>query len=266
MNSKPHKHKAALITGASEGIGYELAGIMAADGWDLILTARREEILQDLAKDLREKHGIEVFVIPCDLSKPDATDDLFRKVHEFKPCVNALINNAGFGMIGYFKDADSDRINEMLNLNIISLVSLTRLFIPEMTRKGMGWIMNVGSVAGFVPAPYFATYSASKAFVNNFSDALACELDGTGITVTCLAPGPTRTGFGRVAGYKKAKREQPGALDAYPVAKLGYDGMLQGKRMVITGGFNQGLVRIIKLLPRQTVVNLTGSVMKKRIP
>jgi len=169
-------------------------------------------------------------------------------------------------MIGDFKDADPDVVNEMLNLNIISLTRLTSLFIPEMIRKGLGWIMNVGSVAGFVPAPYFAAYSASKAFVNNFSDALAGELDGSGITVTCLSPGPTRTGFGRVAGYKKTNRERPGALDAYPVAKIGYDGMLQGKRMVISGGFNRATVRALKFLPRELITNLTGSVMKKRIP
>lgn len=266
MNTKQHQHKTALITGASEGIGYELAGIMASDGWDLILTARREEILQKLAEEIRIKHGVETFVIPCDLSKADALDELFRKVHEFRPSIHALINNAGFGMIGDFKDSDPDRTFDMLQLNIISLTRLTSLFIPEMIRKGMGWIMNVGSVAGFVPAPYFAVYSATKAYVNNFSDALACELEGTGITVTCLVPGPTRTGFGRVAGYKKSDQKRLGALDAYPVAKIGYDGMLQGKRMVVSGGVNRALVRAMKLLPRQTLTNLTGLVMKRRIP
>ena len=262
--SKSNRHRTVLITGASEGIGYELARLMAAEGWNLILTARREKLLKGLADDLTDKYDIVAHVIPLDLSQAKAPDELYRKTHESGLSIDALINNAGFGMVGDFQEADTERVIAMLQLNIVSLTRLTKLFLPDFLSKGNGWIMNVGSVAGFFSMPLFAVYAASKAYVLLFSEALSTELKGTGITVTCLAPGPTRTGFGLVAGYKRPDRNEPVTMNATTVARLGYEGMMADKRLVITGGINRLLCSFTRLIPRGMAQNTAYKVMKKR--
>lgn len=253
--------RTALVTGASEGIGRELAKLMASDGWNLILTARREKLMKDLAQEL----DTDVKIIPADLSDPAQPSKLFEKVQSWGVTVDALVNNAGFGMVGAFHRSDPERVMNLLKVNVASLTNLTHLFLPGMIERGSGRIMNVASVAGFLPMPYFTVYAASKAFVVNFSVALDLETRGSGVTITCLCPGPTPTGFGRVAGYPSSGRSQPGTLSAERVALLGYRGMMKGKRTVIPGGLNRFFASGSQLFPTSLVVRIAKRIMQKRL-
>ncbi|MCF7810762.1 SDR family oxidoreductase [bacterium] len=257
-------HGTALITGASEGIGLELAGIMAADGWNLVLVARREKILNNLAKDLSNKHSVQIEVIAADLNDNNAAQRIFDKIRKRNIKVNALINNAGFGYYGRFKDQDIDRIINLIEVNISSLVRLSHLFSADMVEQGRGRIMNVSSVVGFFPVPFFTVYAASKAFVLSFSQSLSKELKGTGVTVTCLCPGSTKTGFATAAGAKHIEKGFQNQMDSFSVARLGYAGMMNGKTLVVTGLMNKLMTGMTRFLPRNLVISGAESVMKKR--
>jgi len=263
-NSTLPPARTALITGASEGIGYELARLMGSEGWNLILTARREAPMRALADSLQSQNAIRVEVIPLDLAKLGAPQELFELVQSKNFTVNALINNAGFGLIGPFLKHDYARIEQLMLLNISALTALTRLFLPGMRERRWGRILNVGSVAGFGPMPWFAVYAASKAFVRSFSEALSLELAGTGITVTCLSPGPTRTGFSRTAGYPQPDRLQWGTMEVGPVARQAYDGMMAGRRQVIPGAANRILSLLMTKLPVYLTIRAAKKVMEKR--
>lgn len=264
---KGQSHKGtALITGASEGIGWELAKIMAADGWDLMLTARREELLQALAEELSGKHDIKAYVYAKDLSDPSGAKSLFDHSHRLGITIYSLVNNAGFGIRGSLNDNDPDRVSELLQLNVVSLTIITRLFLPEMIERGQGRIMNVGSIAGLLPMPLFAVYAASKAYVRSFTEALAIEIEGTGVTATLLAPGPTSTGFGRVAGYSATSTPEHLRLSAKQVASLGYGAMMAGKPAVITGKINKFIAKISTSMPRRATAKMAMRAMRKRIP
>ncbi len=259
------KNKIALITGASEGIGRELADIMASDGWNVILTARRQEVLDEFAVSLNQRYGVQTWAIAADLSQPDAVEFLRDKIRELGLTIDALINNAGFGLYGSFKDENTERIDALLQLNITALTKLTYTFLPDMTAKGIGWIMNVASTAGLVSMPYLAVYGASKAYVLSFTEALAAELEGSGVIVSCLAPGSTRTNFFNAAGFKDTGKYQIQMMDARPVARLGYDGMLQNKRLVLTGAISKSVPYLTRLLPRKTIADLMAAYTKKRL-
>ncbi len=265
MAQTHNKKRTALITGASEGIGLELAKLMAAEGWDLVVTARRENLLNELAEKIRTHHKSDVHVIPGDLSDHEEPDKLYNQVVERGVLIDALINNAGFGMVGLFKDADQERVKDMLNVNMVSLTRLTSLFLPDLLRKGLAWILNVSSIAGFISMPYFAAYAASKAYVISFSEALSSELEGTGVSVSCLCPGPTKTGFGRVAGYNRPNRYEPGTLDARTVARQGYEAMMAGKRIVTTGPLGTVAQASARFLPRKLAADVSGKVMSMRM-
>lgn len=258
--------KYALITGASTGIGCELARVMASDGWNLILVARREHLLEKLAEELRRRNGTESLIFGKDLSLPDSADDLYAAIEAQGLSIDALINNAGFGDVGEFIRSDYEKVGKMISLNVLTLTKLTHLYLPTLVNKGMGWILNVGSIAGTIPLPYFAAYSGSKAYVNFFSQALAAELEGTGVHVSCLAPGPTReTDFAKVAGYKNPNKDkEPGTIDAHTCALAGYNGMLQGKRMIITGPFSKLPGLFYRFLPHDSLVDIARTVMMKR--
>ncbi len=258
-------NRTALITGASEGIGLELARIMSSKGWNLILTARREKLLNELAEDLKLHGKIQVDVIPCDLGVQSGPTNLYKEILKRGLSIDALINNAGFGKVGDFKSGDLSRIEEMIQLNITSMTILTHLFIQDMSRKNKGRVMNVGSVAGFMSMPYITVYAATKAFVLSFSEGLARELEGSGITVTCLTPGPTKTGFGREAGYKHPNNRRVYSHDAAGVAKIGYEGMMKGKFLVIPGGKEKLIAALPRLLPRKLITAIAGKSMSKRI-
>jgi uncharacterized protein len=242
----------ALITGASGGIGLELARLFAADGHDLVLVARREDRLRALAEEL-ERAGVEVTVLACDLSRADAPAWLFAELEAREIELGYLVNNAGFGSIGAFWQLDRARELEMIDLNIRALVELTHLALPGMIERGFGRVLNIGSTAGFQPGPRMATYYASKAFVNHFTEAIAHELRGTGVTATVHCPGPTITEFGEVAGNGKTLLFRAGAATAEAVARDAYQAMHAGKVMRVHGLRNAMLTVVVQLSPRRWV-------------
>lgn len=238
---------------------------MASDGWDMVVTARRENLLNNLADELRKKHRCRVTVIPKDLSLPGNADELFREVGEMGIAIDALVNNAGFGRLERFVDSEEDVLVSMMNLNIVSLTRLTRLFLPGMIERRSGWIMNVGSVAGFMPLPIFGVYAATKAYVLLFTEALDAELKGTGVSATCLAPGPTKTGFGKVAGRRNPEKAEFMSMTPDHVARLGYRGMMARKRLVVTGVFNRMMTFSPRFLPRKLLARAAFKVLERRI-
>src|SRR2546423_6004428 len=192
----------ALITGASSGIGLDLARLVAADGNNVVLVARSGDKLAELAAELESKHHIRAFVAPIDLADPGAPEELYHVLEEQGIAIDILINNAGFGTHGPFAEADLAAQMQMLQVNVAALTQLTWLFLQPMIRRKQGRIMNVASTAAFQPGPFMAVYYASKAYLLSFSEALANELHGTGVTVTTLCPGPTITGFQHRAGLE----------------------------------------------------------------
>ncbi len=242
----------ALITGASGGLGFDLATLMAKEGNNLILVARNREKLEQRAQELRS-YGVEIDCIVSDLSKPESVEKLYKAVKTLGRQVDFLINNAGVGLFGKFTETDMKQELEMLYLNINSLTHLTKLVLPDMTARGKGKIMNVASTAAFQPGPLMAVYYASKAYVLSFSEGIENELKGTGVTVSALCPGPTRTDFSSRANLGKSKLFDGGTMDSMTVAKAGYDGFMKGKSIIIPGAQNKILAKSIRLMPRKLV-------------
>lgn len=244
----------ALITGASSGIGLELARVFAAEGADVLLAARSVEKLEVLAKELREAHGISVAVFPIDLSVQGAAQALYDQVNSAGREVDHLVNNAGFGTSGAFAQADWAAEAAMLNLNVVALTQLTRLFLTDMLARGSGRILNVASTAAFQPGPFMAVYFATKAYVLSFSEAVAAEVAGTGVTVTALCPGPTASGFSDRANMAGSRlfshRKLPTSAE---VARFGYQAMHNGKRVAVHGLLNKVMVFAVRIAPRRTV-------------
>jgi uncharacterized protein len=231
--------KTALITGASAGLGLELAQLFAADKHDVVLVARRRDQLEALATRLAAECGVVAGVISADLADGGApqriVDELARRGLE----IEFLVNNAGFGTSGPFVDRDLLRELAMVQVNVASLIHLTRLLLPPMVARRSGRILNLGSTAGFVPGPFMSVYYATKAFVNSFTEALAFELRGTGVTATVSCPGATATEFGKVAGSDRSRLFQLGAMEASAVAAHAYRAMMAGKTMAIPGVRNK---------------------------
>ncbi len=226
--------KLALITGASSGIGAELARIHASHGGDLIITARRQKELEQLKADLESRHGCKVHVVVKDLAEPDAPQAIYNELGSQGMRIDYLMNNAGFGYYGLFYQQDWMRNEAMIQVNILALMALTRLFLPEMVARRNGRILNVASMAGFLPGPLQAVYYATKAFVLSFSEAIANELAGTGVTVTALCPGPVETEFARQAGTQDVQGFARMA-SARGVARAGYNAMLRGRTLIVPG-------------------------------
>jgi uncharacterized protein len=235
-----------LITGATAGIGYELAKLFAADNFNLVLVARDEVRLKNVATELRNAHKIEAIVLPKDLSNNSAPQEIFETLRDTP--VSVLVNNAGFGSQGPFIDEKLELSLKMMGVNMDTLVELTRLFLPPMLFRRQGRILNVGSTAGFQPGPFTNIYYATKAFVFSFSVALAEELAGTGITVTTLCPGFTKTEFHQRAGMERSSRWLP-MMSAHEVARIGYRGLMSGKRIVIPGWRNKITAAVSRRLP-----------------
>jgi short-subunit dehydrogenase len=227
--------KTALVTGASVGLGRELAHLFAADGHDVVLVARRREPLEDLATQLAAERGVVARVISEDLADPAAPERILYELQRNNVEVDFLVNNAGFGTSGPFFDSDLVRELAMVQVNVTSLVYLTRLFLPDMVARKSGRILNLGSTAGFQPGPFMAVYYASKAFVNSFTEALSFELKGTGVTATVCCPGATDTEFSKVAGTSDSRLFRMGATSASFVARHAYRAMMSGKRMSLPG-------------------------------
>lgn len=239
-----------LITGASSGIGRELARCFAADQSHLILVARTTAALQSLAEELRREHGIQALVLTADLSRPESPARVFRELQQAGLAVDVLVNNAGFGAIGTFAEWPLPRQLEMIQVNVAALTELTGLFLPGMLERKRGGVLNVGSVAGFVPGPGMAVYFATKAYVLSFSEALAEELAGTGVTVTALCPGPTATEFGRVARGPKERQFKSPKMTAAVVARCGYRAFRRGRVLCVPGLRNHLLIQLVRLTPR----------------
>jgi len=242
--------RAALITGASSGIGYELALLFARDGFDCILVARGHDKLNELAARLESEFRVKTLVLSKDLSKPNAVNEIYEETTAAGLAVNVLVNNAGFGVFGLFAEIDLEAEIQMLQVNVTALTSLTKLFLPAMLERREGRILNVASTAGFAIGPLMAVYYASKAYVLSFSEALANELKGTGVTVTTLAPGPTRTGFQQRGAMEDSRLFQGQIADAKSVALAGYRGLMAGKPLVIPGIRNKLIPLVARLSPR----------------
>ncbi|MDR0767293.1 MAG: SDR family oxidoreductase [Methanosarcinales archaeon] len=228
--------KTALITGASSGIGYEYSKIFASHGYDLVLVARNEEKLKAVKAELEGQHDISAFVIAKDLSQKDAAQEIFEQTEHEGIEVNVLVNDAGFGDYGRYADADWKKQYDMVQVNVLALMQLTKLFLPQMLQRKEGKILNMASIAAFSTGPYMSVYYASKSFVLSFSDSLATELKGSGVTVTAVCPGPTDTGFEKVAGsgtrklFDTTKRATPDK-----VALFAYRAMMRGTIIAIPG-------------------------------
>jgi short-subunit dehydrogenase len=254
----------ALVTGASAGIGRELARRFARGQHDLILTARRTDELHALAEELR-KVGATVHVIPADLSDPAEPRRLFDEVVARGLTVDVLVNNAGFGVYGPFVDADRERLLAMVQVNVLALTDLTRLFVQGMVARGRGRVLNVASTAAFQPGPLMAGYYATKSFVLSLSEALAHELRGTGVTVTCLCPGPTRTEFASVAAAEGATLyDNPNVMTAAPVADTGFWATMRGKRVVIPGLLNRIGAFATRFAPRSLLMHIVERIQSRR--
>lgn len=254
----------ALVTGASSGIGLALARILAEHGHDLVLVARREDKLVQLGEELARSDGINYRVIAADLAGPRASEEVVARLSSLAVRVDVLVNNAGFGLHGPFAQAPLDAQLDMVQVNIVALTALTGLLLPSMVARRAGRILNVASTAAFQPGPMMAVYYATKAYVLSFSEALANELAGTGVTVTALCPGPTRSEFQATARMQSARLVRMMKLpEAHSVALAGYEGLMRGRRIVIPGWTNRLGAQLVRLAPRAWV---TGVVRRLHEP
>jgi short-subunit dehydrogenase len=245
--------KTALVTGASAGLGAELARLFASDKHDVVLVARRRDKLEALALQIAEKYGVQAHVLPEDLTDREAPERIVAELARRKLAIEFLVNNAGFGTNGAFAELDVRRELEMVQVNVTALVHLTRLLLPTMIANRSGRILNLGSTAGFQPGPFMAGYYASKAFVNSFTEALAYELRGTGVTATVSCPGATATEFAVVAGTDKSALFKAGTMGAGAVAAHAYRGMMRGDTMAIPGFRNKLGLQSLRFAPRAIV-------------
>lgn len=256
--------KTALITGASGGIGYELAKLFARDHYNLVLVARSADKLNQVAGELQGQFGIAVKTIALDLAAGPAAKSLFDQVQGEGVVVDVLVNNAGFGGFGEFAEMAEEEILGQIQLNITALTQLTRLFLPAMGARHSGKIMNVASTAAFQPGPLMAVYYATKAYVLSFSEALANEVAGSGVVVSCFCPGATDTGFQKRAGMENSRLfKKIGAMNAETVAKDGYRGLMSGKTLVISGVQNWLVAESVRFAPRKWVTAISRWVAEK---
>jgi hypothetical protein len=259
--------KNALVTGATAGIGYEFAELLAEKGYGLALVARDRDRLAERAKTLEARHKIQVIPLAKDLADPASAPDIFGELQRRNFPVSVLINNAGFGVYGLFAETDLTRELEMLQVNMASLVQLTKLFLKPMLDRGEGRILNVASTASFQPGPRLSLYSASKAFVHSFSCALAVEVKGTGVTVTSLCPGGTQTEFQQRAGMQRTAIFTAAALrpmTARSVAEIGYKAMMEGRPVVVAGWKNKLMVAVSKRAPTMWAARVAEKLNKDR--
>lgn len=263
MNEKAPQ-KTALITGASSGIGKALAEQFAQNGYHLVLAARSVAPMQVLADALESRYAITVTVIGIDLETGDGAHQLHANIKARGIALSALVNNAGYGVFGSFQDTALAAELAMMQLNMASLLTLTKLFLPDLLNS-RGHVLNVASTAAFQPGPYFAVYSATKAFVLSFSEAIAAELQGTGVSVTALCPGPTASGFQDKAQMQASSLFKGKQLpSSEQVAKSGYRAMLRGQRVFIPGWKNWIMAQSVRFAPRRLVTALAKYFIQTR--
>lgn len=256
-------NKVALITGASYGIGLEFARIFAKNECDLVLLARSENKLNELAAELKQ-HNVKIKVLVKDLSGKNAPQEIFDELQKEHIEIEYLVNNAGFGGYGNFHKTDWKKENEMIQVNVVALAHLSKLFVKQMVKRNSGRILNVASTAAFQPGPLMSIYYASKAFVLSFSDAMAYELKGTKVTVTCLCPGPTKSNFHITANIKSSKLAKGINASSYDVALYGYNAMMKGKYVAIEGTMNKILAFATRFMPRKMVLATVYKIQKNR--
>ena len=242
-----------LITGASSGIGRALAHEFASHGHDLVLVARTSSALEALAAELARDHGVRASSLAADLTQVDATSRLVAELDNAGLSIDVLVNNAGFGMQGTFAELPVDRQLQMIQLNAVVLTDLTRRLLPGMIARRRGGVLNVGSTAAFQPGPFMAVYYATKAYVVSFSEAIAEEVSGSGVRVSCLAPGPTESGFADTAGLVGTRLFSGPVMRADDVARIAYAGWDRGESLVIAGRGNRLRAMVARFAPRAWV-------------
>ncbi len=252
----------ALITGSSSGIGKDLAEVFAKHQYDLILVARRKDVLDKMAIDLEQRYQIKVNYFDIDLSVPNNATQLYDLVRDINVNIDVLINNAGVGLSGEVCDMDVEKVTAMLNLNMISLTELTLLFAQDMKQNRKGKILNVSSTAAFQPGPYLAAYAASKAYVLSFTEALHIELKKYRISVSALCPGPTATGWAKGADMESSKLFMTGVMSPKDVAARAYKGLMKNKMTIVTGLRNKLLSESTRFFPRKWVAMISGRLLK----
>jgi len=257
--------EAVLITGATSGIGYELAKLFARDRNDLVLVARSKDSLAQVAEELTREYGVSVKPVPKDLSSPTSPAELFAELRRESIHIDVLVNNAGIGTYGSFVETSLESELAMMRLNMMTLTHLTKLFLEAMLENERGKILNVASTAAFQPGPLMAVYYATKAYVLWFSEALANELRGSGVTVTCLCPGPTRSGFQERAGMEASRLFTFGTMDAQAVAAIGYRGLMKNKTVIVPGLRNKLLAFSVRFVPRNLLPHLVR-MMQDKLP
>jgi short-subunit dehydrogenase len=266
MGLESQNRAVTLITGASDGIGAELAHVFAANGHELVLVARRQDKLQALADQIKMTSGKAPLVIALDLIKPDAVSLLVAQLNAAGLSIQYLINNAGFGLMGRIAELNTTEQLDIVKLNSQALTALTLEFLPQLIQH-KGGLLNVASVAAFMPGPGFTIYYATKAYVRSFTEGLAEELKPFGVKVSCLCPGPVATGFQARAGFDfsgSMGAMKPAMLSARVVAQQGYAGLMAGKRIVIPGVVNKLLVFFARLTPRSLLLPILAAAQKKR--
>jgi len=251
--------KTVLITGASSGFGYEFVKLFVKDNYDLILVARNIERLEEIKSEFL---NTQITIIQKDLTVPSAVKELYNEIKEKAFNIDVLVNNAGFGLLGNFDELDVERQLNMIQLNVAALTELTHYVLQEMKQRRSGKILNVASTAAFQPGPLMAVYYATKAYVLSFSEALVEELKGSGITVTTLCPGPSKTNFAKVANVEKTKMFSK-VMGADVVAQLGYNALMIGKRVIIAGTFNKIGAYSAKFFPRSIAAKFAKAITRE---
>lgn len=246
---KPYGRSCVLITGATTGIGYELAKLYAKEGNNLILVARDEERLSEVKEEL-DLYNIKVYILSLDLSEDNSCEKVLDFVNKKNLSVDILINNAGIGSFGYLSEIEMEKELKLIDVNIRALTELTKIFLPTMISHGEGGIMNVSSTAAFCAGPKMATYYASKSYVLNFTEALYEELKGSEIKVSCLCPGPVKTSFQEKSGIKKNEAAKKALMTPKEVAEIAYKDFKKGKLIIIPGFKNKLIILLNKLIPR----------------
>lgn len=256
--------KTALITGASSGIGLELARIFAFNKIDMVLVARSENKLNELAEDLSTRHQIKIKVITADLGNMNEVQHVYNVCKNENIQIDFLVNNAGFGDFGFFYESDWNKTEQMINVNIKALTKLCRLFIPGMVQRKSGKILNIASTAAFQPGPTMAVYYATKAYVLHFTEAIQNELQETGVTVTALCPGPTKSGFTETASLQESKLFKNRKLaTSAQVANMGFNAMMAGKTVAIHGTMNAFMAMGYRFFPRKWIVKIVRFMQDK---
>ncbi|NTU83005.1 MAG: SDR family oxidoreductase [Chloroflexales bacterium] len=265
MSTKDHtllRGKTALVTGASSGLGVDFARDLASRGCNLILVARREDLLRQHADEIAARYAVKVEVVAMDLAAKDAPQRLYDQLKAAGRAVDVLVNNAGYGLYGSFTQLEWERERAMLEIDIVTLVHMTKLFVRDMVARNFGYVLQVASIGAYQPSPLYASYGAAKAFVLSFGEALSYELRRTNVRCTVISPGVTATEFLKVAGQQATLYQRMLMMDSPTVARIGIEAMLKGKPSVVPGFLNSVGAFLPRLLPRRAQAALAEATMR----